>query len=105
MCAVLAPLRRVNTNDCDNSKARSKRRRNARILEPRDATHGFNFSGPFGCGSHAEAHALSVAAAAAALAAAVMTATSSVTNSGCAVLCMEWAAPSNLRTAQPGSRA
>ena len=53
-----------------------------------------------------QAHALSVAAAAAAaLAAAVMTPTSSVMNSGCAVLWMEWAAPSNLRTAQPGSRA
>ena len=43
-------------------------------------------------------HALSVAAAAAALAAAVMTASSSLVNSGWAVLWMEWAAPSNLRT-------
>ena len=49
--------------------------------------------------SHARlTHALSVAAAAAALAAAVMTASSSLVNSGWAVLWMECAAPSNLRT-------
>jgi hypothetical protein len=79
-----------------------------------DATHGLVFSAPFGrtraldgwLSPTRQAHALSVAAAAAAaLAAAVMTPTSSVMNSGCAVLWMEWAAPSNLRTAQPGSRA
>ena len=87
-------------------------RRGRRITSlSHDATHGL-FSAPFGRTRaldgwlSRQAHALSVAAAAAAaLAAAVMTPTSSVMNSGCAVLWMEWAAPSNLRTAQPGSRA
>jgi hypothetical protein len=89
-------------------------RRGRRITSlSHDATHGL-FSAPFGrtraldgwLSPTRQAHALSVAAAAAAaLAAAVMTPTSSVMNSGCAVLWMEWAAPSNLRTAQPGSRA
>ena len=50
-------------------------------------------------GSHARhTHALSVVVAVAALAAAAMTASSALMNSGWAVLWMEWAAPSNLRT-------